>query len=331
MELIRDPAQLAAFAGAAFVPTMGALHQCHLALMQRAIQLADCLIISIFVNPTQFEPDEDYGRYPRTLDADLRAAGDLGVDVAFVPDVRTMYPAEQEIPVPPLPDVATEPRLEDVHRPRHFAGVCQVMARLLDLVKPSVMLAADGFELSAALAESINRFVQDRGLPHEATVAALSKGGTPYASGETWKQPDLSSTLERVMRDRRDGFYKGPVAKLLAEEMKRHGGLIALEDLRGYTPEKRTPFTFKDGARRLVCMPPPSSGGVAVVEILNILEGYDLAGMGHNSARYLHVLTEAMRRAFADRAEDIYRLWLPSDGLADAVLPALLQQVQRPR
>ncbi len=138
MQLIRDPAQLAAFAGAAFVPTMGALHQGHLALMQRAKQLADRLIISIFVNPTQFEPDEDYGRYSRTLDADLQAAKDVGVDVAFVPDVQTMYPAEQEIPVPPLPDVATEPRLEDAHRPHHFAGVCQVMARLLDLVKPSV-------------------------------------------------------------------------------------------------------------------------------------------------------------------------------------------------
>ncbi len=138
MQLIRDPAQLAAFAGAAFVPTMGTLHQGHLALMKRAIQLADRLIISIFVNPTQFEPGEDYGRYPRTLDADLEAAGDLGVDVAFVPDVQTMYPAKQEIPGPPLPDVATEPRLEDAHRPNHFAGVCQVVARLLDLVKPSV-------------------------------------------------------------------------------------------------------------------------------------------------------------------------------------------------
>ncbi len=138
MQLIRDPAQLAAFAGAALVPTMGALHPGHLALMRRAKELADYLILSIFVNPTQFAPDDDFDRYPRTLDADLEAAKDVGVDVVFMPEVDAMYPPDVDIPVPPLPLVATKPHLEDTHRRGHFAGVCQVVARLFDLVKPSV-------------------------------------------------------------------------------------------------------------------------------------------------------------------------------------------------
>ena len=138
MQLIRDPAQLEAFAGAALVPTMGALHPGHLALMRRAKELADQLIISIFVNPTQFAADDDFDSYPRTLEADLEAARDVGVDVVFVPEVVAMYPPQLDLLVPPLPLVATRPHLEDVHRPGHFAGMCQVVARLFDVVKPSV-------------------------------------------------------------------------------------------------------------------------------------------------------------------------------------------------
>ena len=140
MQLIRDPAQLAAFAGAALVPTMGVLHPGHVALIRRAKELADQLILSIFVNPTQFAPDDDFDSYPRTLDADLEVARDVGVDVVFVPEVDAIYPPELDISVPPLPLVATNPQLEDACRPGHFAGVCQVVARLFDLVKPSVAL-----------------------------------------------------------------------------------------------------------------------------------------------------------------------------------------------
>jgi pantoate--beta-alanine ligase len=136
MRVVRDPAELEAFAGGAFVPTMGALHEGHLALMRRAAPLADPLVVSIFVNPTQFGPGEDWQRYPRSMDADLAAADGVGVDVVFAPDVDTMYPPDGNVPAPPLPAVATEPGLEDAHRPGHFAGVCQVVARLFDLVRP---------------------------------------------------------------------------------------------------------------------------------------------------------------------------------------------------
>jgi pantoate--beta-alanine ligase len=138
MHVVYDPAELGAWADGALVPTMGALHEGHLALMRRARELARPLVISIFVNPTQFGPGEDWQRYPRTLDADLEAASGVGVEMAFAPDVDTMYPPDGQVTVPALPPVATSPGLEDTHRPGHFAGVCQVVARLFDLVRPSV-------------------------------------------------------------------------------------------------------------------------------------------------------------------------------------------------
>lgn len=140
MRVVQDPAELSAATGGVFVPTMGALHEGHLALMRRARPMATPLVVSIFVNPTQFGPGEDLQRYPRTLEADLEAARTVGVDVVFAPDVGTMYPSDVEIPVPTLPDAATRPGLEDAHRPGHFAGVCQVVARLFDLVRPSLAI-----------------------------------------------------------------------------------------------------------------------------------------------------------------------------------------------
>jgi len=138
MRVVHDPSELREWAGGALVPTMGALHEGHLALMRRARELARPLVISIFVNPTQFGPGEDWQRYPRTLDADLEAVCDIGVEIVFTPDVDTMYPPDGQVTAPALPSVATSPGLEDAHRPGHFAGVCQVVARLFDLVKPSV-------------------------------------------------------------------------------------------------------------------------------------------------------------------------------------------------
>lgn len=172
-----------------------------------------------------------------------------------------------------------------------------------DLVQPSVDLADDGFTLSESLAGSLGRFVQGRGARYAATVAAMSRAGTPYAAGETWRQPDLARTLERIMREGHDGFYRGETARLIAEEMQRGGGLITEEDLARYQAKERTPIQGTYRGYDIVSMPPPSSGGVAIVSMLNILEAYDLAAMGHNSAEYVHHLAEAMRRAFRDRAE----------------------------
>jgi len=121
-----------------FVPTMGALHEGHLTLIRRAKLLAGHVpvVVSIFVNPTQFGHGEDFSKYPRRLEKDVELAMAAGADVIFAPDVATMYPPDRTIETPPLPEVAIAPKLEDSFRPTHFAGVCQVVARLFDLVKP---------------------------------------------------------------------------------------------------------------------------------------------------------------------------------------------------
>jgi pantoate--beta-alanine ligase len=119
----------------AFVPTMGALHEGHLALMREARALADRVVISIFVNPAQFGPREDLAKYPRDLDGDLGKAGEVGVDVAFVPEVADIYPPgfQTYVQVREL-----ERGLDGPHRPEHFIGVATVVCKLFNLVRPSV-------------------------------------------------------------------------------------------------------------------------------------------------------------------------------------------------
>jgi len=169
------------------------------------------------------------------------------------------------------------------------------------LVAPAVRLARDGFPLTPALARSfagVLRAMQQ----YPASVAVFSQAGTPYGAGDIWRQPDLARTLERVMREGRDGFYRGETAALVAAEMRRGGGLITEEDLARYQAKERAPVRGSYRGYDIISMPPPSSGGVALVEMLNILEGYDLGAMGAGSTSYVHYVTEAMRRAYLDRA-----------------------------
>lgn len=144
MRIIEDPAELNApdLAGCGFVPTMGALHDGHGSLVRRAAADGKPVVVSIFVNPTQFGPNEDYARYPRTLESDCALLEPFGVAGVFVPSVDTMYPegieASRAVALGlTLPQVATEPRLEDACRPTHFGGVALVVGRLFDLVRPS--------------------------------------------------------------------------------------------------------------------------------------------------------------------------------------------------
>jgi gamma-glutamyltranspeptidase/glutathione hydrolase len=174
-----------------------------------------------------------------------------------------------------------------------------------DLVAPAVKLAREGIPLSYSLysgfARSKSRFDQ-----YPSTAAKFFKAdGSLYELGETWYQPDLAHTLELIQDNGADGFYKGENASRLAGFMVDNGGLITEEDLLKYEAVEREPIRGTYRGYDIVSMPPPSSGGVVLVEMLNILEGYDLSDMGHNSALYLHVLTESMRRAYADRAEHL--------------------------
>ena len=188
------------------------------------------------------------------------------------------------------------------------------------LIDPAIALAKDGFPLSEGLARSLGDAVQ-RPLMQKspAAIAQFSKNGTPYAAGELLKQPDLARTLERIAAQGPAGFYDGETARLIEKEMLSHGGLITRDDLKHYSARKRTPIVGTYRGYDVISMPPSSSGGVALVEMLNVLEGYDLASMGAGSASSIHVMAEAMRRAYADRAKYLG----DSDFVSDMPIPRL--------
>jgi gamma-glutamyltranspeptidase / glutathione hydrolase len=171
-----------------------------------------------------------------------------------------------------------------------------------DLVMPSVTLARDGFEVSDGLARSLARTL-DTFKKYPASLAQFSKNGVPYQAGETLKQPDLARTLERIANQGPAGFYEGETAMLLEKEMKANGGLITREDLKNYQAKQRAPIRGTYRGHDIIGMAPPSSGGISVQLMLNILEGHDLKSNGFGSAKNLHVIAESMRRAFADRAQ----------------------------
>ncbi|MFN6021060.1 MAG: gamma-glutamyltransferase, partial [Bacteroidota bacterium] len=175
-----------------------------------------------------------------------------------------------------------------------------------DLVKPSVELAENGFPSTWDMQDILSYFQKQKQPVFAAAKKAFLKNGTElYKPGELWKQPDLAASLKRIQLQGRDGFYKGETAALLEAYMKKHGGIITAKDLANYEAEELKPIIGNYRGFDIIGMPPPSSGGVAIMEMLNMLEKYDLRKMGPNSAEYLHVLTEVMRRAFADRAQYI--------------------------
>ncbi len=198
-----------------------------------------------------------------------------------------------------------------------------------DLVAPAVALARDGIPITWELYTGFrsNQSFWDQ-YPSSAKVF-LKADGSPYELGDTWKQPDLARTLQLIQEQGRDGFYKGENAKMLADFMRANGGIITEEDLEKYEAIERAPVRGTYRGYEIVSMPPPSSGGVTLIEMLNILEGFDMGSYGHNSAQYLHLLTEAMRRAYADRAEHLgdpdFNESMPLDRLMDKDYAARLR------
>ncbi|MBO6576264.1 MAG: gamma-glutamyltransferase [Rhodothermales bacterium] len=175
-----------------------------------------------------------------------------------------------------------------------------------DLVAPAEQLAREGIPMTRYMEGFMNRMARTTEDMYAASRASFLKDGTtPYAPGENWQQPDLAETLRRIKEGGRDGFYKGETARLLAEYMAIHGGMITEEDLAAYEAEEQEPIHGTYRGYDVYAMSPPSSGGIAIVEMLNILEGFDLEAIGHNSALYTHLLTESMRRAYADRAQHV--------------------------
>ena len=169
------------------------------------------------------------------------------------------------------------------------------------LLEPALRLAEDGFTLSWGMEWFLN-WVVDNQEEYASTARVFSRDGERYRPGDLLRQQDLAHTLRRIQQDSHDGFYSGETARLVGEYMRDHGGLITEEDLARYKAVEQPPTHGTYRGHDVYSMAPPSSGGTVLTEMLNILEGYELKALGHNSAQYLHLLTEAMRRAYADRA-----------------------------
>jgi gamma-glutamyltranspeptidase/glutathione hydrolase len=170
------------------------------------------------------------------------------------------------------------------------------------LVEPAVDLAGEGFVLGPYLARSLASAAR-RFAPYPASLEAfLHPDGTPYEEGETFVQPDLAWSLQQIAADGPDAFYRGEIAERLAAAMAENSGLITLEDLAAYEAYEREPIRGTYRGYDIISMPPPSSGGTILVEMLNILENFDLSGHQASDAEVIHLLVEAMRQGYLDRA-----------------------------
>ena len=200
------------------------------------------------------------------------------------------------------------------------------------LVEPARQLAANGFTVTRSLARSLRgRQEITRGnetidedieylAKYPETKRIYLNNGNFYNEGDLFRQPDLAATFARLQRGGPNEFYEGQTARMIADDMQRNKGLMTLNDLRGYVAKEREPLHGNYRGYEIISMPPPSSGGAVLLEMLNILEGYDLKKMDWASSDRYHLMTEAMRRAFADRAEymgDTDFVKVPIAGLID--------------
>ena len=195
------------------------------------------------------------------------------------------------------------------------------------LVEPARQLAANGFAVTYSLARSLhgNREYLEK---YPETKRIYLKGGKFYNEGEIFRQPELAATFARLQRSGPNEFYEGETARLIVDDMKRNHGLMTMDDLRGYVAKERTPLRGSYRGYDIISMPPPSSGGAVLIEILNILEGFKLEKMEASSSERYHLMAEAMRRAFADRAEymgDSDFVKVPVAGLIDKAYAARLR------
>ena len=198
-----------------------------------------------------------------------------------------------------------------------------------DLLTPAVKLARDGFVLSPKGARMLNRYQSDFAESNTHTPTVLKTD--EWQTGEKVKFPALADTLARIAENGRNGFYKGPTARLLVAEMLSGGGLVTQADLDAYKPVWRAPIRFSYRGHEVISMPPPSSGGVALAQLLKGAEAYQVGHMGHNSAAHIHMMVELERRAYADRASylgdpdfvDVPVDRLVSDAYIDARMSAI--------
>lgn len=192
------------------------------------------------------------------------------------------------------------------------------------LIEPAIRLAEFGFAITEREANRLNGLQQQ--LERLNTTLPVFYKPTGWKAGDTLIQKDLAATLKRIKTQGQKGFYEGRTAQLIVNEMERGGGIITLADLKNYKAKERTALHFNYKGHTIISMPPPSSGGILLQQMLGMLEDRPLASYGHNSIKAVQLITEIERRAYADRAEhlgdpDYYPV--PLKGLAN---PAYLKQ-----
>lgn len=201
------------------------------------------------------------------------------------------------------------------------------------VMAPAIALAENGIEVTAGLSESLEA-LSDRLQKWPSTKKIFFKpDGSVYQPGELLRQPELAKSLKLIAAKGSDGFYKGETARKLVKAVNEAGGNMSLQDLVNYKAIARVPVKGDYRGYEIVSMPPPSSGGIHIVQILNILEGYPLKDYGQNSAQTIHLMSEAMQLAYADRAEylgDSDFIDVPASGLTSQAYADKLRSLINP-
>lgn len=209
--------------------------------------------------------------------------------------------------------------------PGEAAGLLAALKRfgslpLVVLMAPAIRLATEGFPLDPTLRYAIERQSSAMKKFPDLGRVFLVKDQVP-PEGEMIRQPELGRTLQAIVAEGADVFYQGWIAQAIVETVKKEGGVLSLEDLRSYKPIWREPLVGRYRKWTVITMPPPSSGGVALIEMLNVLEAYPLNKLAPNSATHLHLLAEVMKHAFADRAQ-----YLGDPDFVKAPIPTLMSK-----
>ncbi|EBW4676423.1 gamma-glutamyltransferase [Salmonella enterica subsp. salamae] len=174
---------------------------------------------------------------------------------------------------------------------------------LNSVVRPAIKLAQEGFIVNDALADDLKIYGSEVLPHHENSKAIFWKDGEPLKKGDKLVQQDLANSLTMIAENGPDAFYKGEIARQIAQQMQQNGGLITTDDLAAYQAVERTPVSGEYRGYQIFSMPPPSSGGIHIVQILNILENFDMKKYGFGSADAIQIMAEAEKYAYADRSE----------------------------
>lgn len=169
-----------------------------------------------------------------------------------------------------------------------------------DLINPAILLAREGVVLTEDEADILNKYEDEIAVQNPVITAFQKKGD--WEVGDTLIQKELSVTLQKIRENGKEGFYRGEVASRIQETMEKHKGIISLKDLADYEPVWREPIIGKYKQYRIISMPPPSSGGLALIQLLKGIEDFPVKAWGHNTGKTVHLMTELERRVYADRA-----------------------------